>query len=148
MSTIDLSGDITVAIDGAYNRGNPIVLGYTDDQDRAALSVRGSVYVHSSHELAIWARSQTSGFVKALAERPHVSLIFFASNDAGPRMLLSIQGKAHVDSSLNDEVYASILPGEREHDPDKNGVAVIVEVGTVNGFSPELGPISQSRQAA
>ena len=147
MSTIDLSGDITIAINGAYDRGNPVVLGYTDDQGRPALSARGSVYVHSSHQLAIWARSETSGFVKAIAERPYVSLLFFASNDAGPRMLLSIQGKAHVDSSLNDEVYAAILPGEREHDPDQKGVAVIVEIGTLTGFSPELGPINQSRQA-
>lgn len=148
MSTIDLSGDITVAINGAYNRGNPVVLGYIDEKGRAALSVRGSVYVHSGNQLAIWARSETSGFVKAIAERPYVSLLFFASNDAGPRMMLSIQGKAHVDSNLNDEVYGAILPGEREHDPDKKGVAVVVEVGTLTGFSPELGPINQSRQAA
>ncbi|MTD55479.1 pyridoxamine 5'-phosphate oxidase family protein [Amycolatopsis pithecellobii] len=148
MSTIDLSGDIAVAINGAYDRGNPVVVGYTDDRGRASLSVRGSTQVHGKTQLAVWARSTTTGLAKAIEERPYVSLLFFGSNDAGPRMFLSIKGKAQVDPSQNDKVYNAMIPGEREHDPEKNGVAIIIEVGEINGFSPETGPISQSRDAA
>jgi hypothetical protein len=148
MSTIDLSGDIAVAINGAYNRGNPVVLGYTDERGRAALSVRGSTHVHSGNELAVWARTPESGFARAIQAQPYVSLLFFGSNDAGPRMLLSIKGKAHTEPGLNDQVYGAMIPGEREHDPEKKGVAVIIEVGEVTGFSPETGPIAQSRNAS
>ncbi|MER5348480.1 hypothetical protein ABT030_51380 [Streptomyces mirabilis] len=147
MATIDLTGDITTAINGAYDRGNPVVLGYSDDRGRASLSVRGSTHVHSKNELAVWARETTSGFAKAVQERPYVSLIFFASNDLGPRMLLSVKGKARVDPAANEEVYNAMIPGEREHDPGQKGVAVIIEVGEVLGFSPEMGPIYQSRSA-
>ena len=148
MSTIDLTGNIAVAINGAYNRGNPVVLGYTDERGRAALSVRGSTHVHSPSELAIWARTPASGFAQAIQSQPYVSLLFFGSNDAGPRMLLSIKGKAHIDPALNDEVHGAMIPSEREHDPEKKGVAVIIEVGEVTGFSPETGPIAQSRSAS
>jgi len=144
--SIDLTVlEIPEAINGAYDRGNPIVVGYTDDEGRPSLSVRGSVHVHSSTQIALWARSATGGMVEAIASRPEVSLLFFGSSDAGPRMLLSVLGRARVDASANDEVYNAIIPSERNHDPEKKGVAVIVDVHKVSGFSPEIGSFSQQR---
>ena len=43
-------------------------------------------------------------------------------------------GRAHVEPSANDEVYSAIVEGERQQDPDRKGVAAVVDVDSVNGF--------------
>jgi hypothetical protein len=141
---IDLSGDITVALDGAYARGNPVVVGYTNAQGRPELTVRGSVHVHGPTQIAIWARSRDTGLAKAIENNPAASLLFFGSNDLGPKMLLTMKGIAKADPSQNDKVYSTMIPGERDHDPEAKGVAVIVDVEEVSGFSVASGPIRQT----
>jgi hypothetical protein len=42
---VELDGDIALAINGAYERGHPMVLSYIDAEGDPAVSFRGSVYV-------------------------------------------------------------------------------------------------------
>lgn len=131
--TLDLTGDIASAIDGALLRGHPVVLGYVGDDGYAALSFRGSTQVHGPTQLAVWARNPDDGFVKAIGKRPQVSLLYLGGGDGpGPRML-SFHGLAHVDPSANDAVYAAMVQGERDRDPNRNGVAVVIDVQSVRG---------------
>ena len=72
----------------------------------------------------------------------------YYSPDGGPGpRYLSFAGRAHVDPSANDEVYAAIVQGERDQDPDRNGVAVTVDVDSVNGFG-DNGPFRMEREAS
>jgi hypothetical protein len=48
-------------------------------------------------------------------------------------MFLSIEGRARVAPEINDEVWAAIIDGERQQDPERNGVAVLIEVDSVTG---------------
>jgi hypothetical protein len=144
---LDLSGDIASAVDSAASRGRPLALGYVDEDGNASVSFRGSTHVHGSQQLAIWARKPDEGFAKAIAAHPQVSLVYY-SPGAGPGPFhLSFRGQAHVDPSANDEVYAAIVEGERQQDPDRKGVAVIIDVDSVNGYG-EDGPFRMERETS
>ena len=130
---LDLTGEIAKGIDGAASRGHTLVLGYVGDDGFAALSFRGSLQVHGPTQLALWARKPDSGLAAAITDKPNVSLLFYEADGPGPRYL-SIRGTARVDPSLNDEVYAGMIEGERGQDPDRGGVAIVIDVQSVGGF--------------
>ena len=92
-------------------------MAYVRDDESPSLSVRGSTYV--------------AQFVRA-RERPRVSLVFFEMDGPGARYL-AIEGRARVADELDDEVYGAIVEPERQQDPDRNGVAVIIDVDNVVG---------------
>ena len=139
--SIDLTGDIKNVIDGALERaGRAPAVGYIDQDGYPAVSHRGSTHVISPNQLAIWTRNPNDGLATGVAANPKVTVAFF--DPAGSPLMLSMRGTARVDASRNDEVYAGIGGAEQGYDPDKNGVAVIIDVETVRGFGHE-GPISQ-----
>jgi hypothetical protein len=129
---VNLTGEIAAAIDGAALRGHPIAVAFVRDDGSPSVSFRGGTYVRSSTELAIWVRKRDSGLAAAIADRPHDSLVFFEMDGPGARYL-AIEGQARVAPELDQEVYAAIVEPERQQDPDRKGVAVIVDVQTVTG---------------
>jgi hypothetical protein len=130
---LDLTGEIASAIDGAALRGSTLALAYVRDDLSPSVSFRGSTHVHSPTELALWARKPDSGLAAAIAERPRVSLVYYGGQDGPGPMFLSIEGRARVAPEINDEVWAAIIDGERQQDPERNGVAVLIEVDSVTG---------------
>jgi hypothetical protein len=137
---LDLTaGDIVAAVDGAALRGATLALAYVRDDLSPSVSFRGSLQVHSPTELALWARKRDSGLVAAIAERPRVSLVYYGGPDGPGAMFLSIEGRARVGSEIDDRVWSAMIEGERQQDPDRNGVAVVIDVdsvagATVNGY--------------
>jgi hypothetical protein len=131
--SLDLNDEIASAINGAALRGATLALAYVRDDLSPAVSFRGSTQVHSPTELALWARKRDSGLVAAISERPQVSLVYYGGPDGpGPRFL-SIEGRARVAPEINDDVYAAMIEGERRQDPERHGVAVLIEVDRVAG---------------
>lgn len=130
---LDLTGEIATAIDGAALRGATLALAYVRDDLSPAVSFRGSTHVHGPTELALWARKRDSGLATAITERPRVSLVYYGGHDGPGPMFLSIEGRARVAPEINDEVWAAIIDGERQQDPERNGVAVLIEVDTIAG---------------
>jgi hypothetical protein len=131
--TLDLT-QFAATIDTAAERGHAFTLGYIDDDGYPAVSFRGSTHVHGPEQLAIWVRKVDDGFVKAIAGRPQVTLLYYGRGGPDP-MYLSIRGRARVDPSVNDAVYKKIIEGERGQDPEQKGVAVVIDVESVRGFA-------------
>jgi hypothetical protein len=143
---LDLTGDIAEALNGAATRHHPVVLGYIAPNGNPALSFRGSAQVLGPEQLAVWSRKRDEGLAVEIAEKPDVSLLYYGGPDSpGPR-LLSIRGRARVDPSVNDVVYENMIEPERTHDPDKAGVAVVIDVDLVQGFG-DSGPFGMERGA-
>jgi Pyridoxamine 5'-phosphate oxidase len=140
---INLTGEIQAAIDGALLRGRPLVLAYVREDGSPAATLRGSTHVHSPTELAIWVRKRDDGFAKAIGREPRVSLIFLEPDGPGARFV-RIQGRAHVASELAEEVYSAIPQPERDQDPERNGVPVVIDVEAVAGAG-SAGFFEQSR---
>jgi hypothetical protein len=144
---LDLTAhNINAAVDAAATRGHTLVLGYVDGAGNPSLSFRGSTLVHGPQQLAVWARNPSGGLVAAIADHPQVSLLFYESGGPGPRYL-SFSGRARVDPSANDAVYEGMVELERSQDPERGGVAVIIDVDAVNGFDSD-GPFRMERDAA
>lgn len=143
--TIDLSGEIQAAIDGAALRGVTLALAYVGPDGAPAVSFRGSTHVHDPQTLALWARKPTGGLVAAIEAEPRVSLVFYEPGGPGA-MYLSITGRARVAPKVNDEVYGSMIEGEQKQDPERAGVAVLLDVDTVSGVGSG-GPIQQAAES-
>lgn len=140
---VDLTGAIAEAIDGAATRGATPVLGHAGDEGYAALSFRGSTQVHGPTQLAFWSRKTEGGVVDAIAADPRVSLLYYGGAEGPGAKYVSIRGRAHVAPDQNDAVYAAMIEGERDQDPDRGGVAVVVDVESVFGFGAD-GAFEQS----
>jgi hypothetical protein len=142
---LDLTGDVAAAVDGAAARGRALVLGYIGDDGFPAISFRGSTQVHGPQQLAVWARKRDDGLARAIGERPQVSLLYYEADGPGPKYL-AFQGRARVEPSVNDEVYAAMIDGEQRQDPERNGVAILIDVDSVSGFGAD-GPFRMEREA-
>jgi len=130
---LDLTGEIAAAVDGAALRGATLALAYVRDDLSPAVSFRGSTQVHGPTELALWARKRDSGLAAAIAERPKVSLVYYGGPDGPGPLFLSIEGRARIAPEINDEVWSAMIEGERQQDPERSGVAVLIEVDSVTG---------------
>ena len=140
---LNLTGEIAAAIDGAALRGSTLALAFVRDDGSPSVSFRGGAYVYSPNQLAIWVRKRDSGLAAAIVERPRVSLVFLEPEGPGARYL-AIEGRARGASELDDEVYGAIVEPERGQDPERKGVAVLVDVDSVtgaggNGFFQQAG---------
>jgi hypothetical protein len=93
--SVNLTGEVAAAIDGAALRGHPLALAYVRDDGSPSVSFHGSTYVRSSTELALWARKRESGLAAAITDHPRVSLVFFEMEGPGARYL-AIEGCARV----------------------------------------------------
>ncbi|MGD0981164.1 MAG: hypothetical protein ABR946_06750 [Solirubrobacteraceae bacterium] len=131
--------EIPDAIGGAALRGRQTAVAHIDEEGGPVVSFRGSTYVYGPTQLALWARKADSGLASAIAGNPRVHVIYYGGADGpGPRFL-SFKGSARVDPSLNDTVYGAIIEAERNADPERKGVAVIVDVESVEGFAADGG---------
>jgi len=140
--SIDLSEKLKLAINGAYERGHPIVVAYVDESGKPSLSVRGSTQVLNETQIGLWARKRDSGMAAAIAANPNVALIFFGNLPDGSKMLATLNGRAHGDASRNAEVYDTMNETEQKYDPDAKGIAIIVDIDTVTGMTAD-GPFRQ-----
>ncbi len=145
---IDLTGALATSINSAMDRGRPIVVTAIDLEGNPAVSFRGSTFVFAPDQLAIWVRKQDQGLAAYVAANPNVALLYY-DPEQGPDPSVSprrvaIKGRARVDASLNDAVYAGIPEVERARDKERKGVALIIDVDLVNGFGGG-GPVNQAR---
>ena len=139
---LDLTG-FAESINGAFARGRPLVIGYVDADNKPAVSFRGSARVHSDGQLVIWARKRNEGIAVEVAEHPEVQVLYYDPDGPGPRYL-SIFGRARLEESASDTVYELIPEREQDHDPEKAGVAVIIDVDSVFGVGAD-GSFQQAR---
>jgi len=128
---LEISDHVAQAVNGAAGVGRPIVLSYVNADGYPSLSTRGSTHVHGPQQLALWARNPEGGLQKAIASNPKVGLIAF---NMDPFTLLFFTGRAHVDPSQNDTVWENIPQGERDLDPERKGVAVIIDLDSIKGL--------------
>ncbi len=140
---VNLTGEIAAAINSAVLRGHPLAVAFVRDDGSPSVSFRGSTYVRSPTQLAIWVRKRETGLAAAIAERPRVSLVFVERQGPGAAYL-AIEGHAQVSPELDQEVYDAIVEPERQQDPERQGVAVVVDVDSVAGAG-ENGFFQQAR---
>ena len=107
------------------------VVSYVDDQGVPHQGFRGTMQAYSDDQLAVWNRDRSGGMSKAIATNPNVAA-FFRSTTNGT--IYQFAGRARIDESANDTVYANSPVAEQNADPRRKGVAVIIDLDRVEGM--------------
>jgi len=142
---VALDNEIGAAIDGALDNGTTVVTAYVDADGQPQLSFRGTTQAYGTDGLALWIRDRAGGLLRALPHNPRLTFWYY---DSSTRTHYQIQGHGRVDD--DDDVRQTVFDRspEREQrlDPERQGVAVVVEVDRVTGRNPS-GPVNMSRDA-
>lgn len=129
------------AINGNLLDKHPMVLAYVGDDGQPVQSFRGSTQVVSDDQLAMWVRNAQGAFVRAIAQRPRISLLY---RNEEKRSTYTLQGGARVvhDAAVRQRVFEASAPAERAHDFAMLGVAVVIDLDRVEGWAG-VGPQGQ-----
>ncbi len=127
---IVLSGEMRAAVDNALDDGCPVISTSVDADGRPSLSFYGSTQVHADDQLAIWVRNPAGRFLRRIAANPHVAFLY---RNPEQRQLWQFQGRARVveDPGTRDAIYERSNKLERDRDPDRIGVAVVIDLDRV-----------------
>ena len=122
---------MAAAINGAMDNGTPTVLGYVNEQGQPRLSFRGTTQAYSDDQLAVWARYEDAGLPTAIQKNPQVSVVYYARGAGN----LIFEGRAHIVSepAVRDLVFDHSPVVEQRADPERRGVAIIIDVDKVSG---------------
>jgi hypothetical protein len=119
-------------IDGALADGAPCLIGTASRDGWPQISPKGSVLVLDDETLAYWERVRRTAQAN-VSENARVVVWYRnpAKADQLPRgAALRFYGTAstHESGALADQVWAKCVPAERDRDPERKGLAVVVKV--------------------
>jgi predicted pyridoxine 5'-phosphate oxidase superfamily flavin-nucleotide-binding protein len=139
-----LTPAIKDAVNGAFANGTPVIVAYVDAEGRPHLSPRGTAQAFSDDQLALWNRDPRGGMTRGIAANPNVALSY---RDPKTRTAYQFAGRARVatEPAERTRIYDSSPEIERNMDPRRRGVAVIVDLDRVEGGSPS-GRVRMERQ--
>jgi hypothetical protein len=135
LTELKLSADMKKAVDTAFESLKPIVVSYVDESGAPQLSFRGSTQAYSDTQLAIWVRNPEGRILESIAKNPAMALIY-GSFDPAARAFMIFRGRARVDSSeaVRRQIYERAHPFERDQDKDRKGIALVIDLDSVEGF--------------
>jgi hypothetical protein len=136
LTELKLSPALKETINTALARGRMMSVAYVSAEGLPELSFRGSVQAYSDTQLAIWVRNPAGGILKAVASgHPHISLLY-GELGAKSKAFVTFRGRGRAESSesVRRKVYDDSPEGERNLDKDCKGVALIIDLDSVDGF--------------
>ena len=141
LTEFNVTAELRRIIDTAYvPNDRPIILAYVGPDDAAHVSFRGSTHFHSDTAIAVWARDPQGGLPSAIAHNPNLTLVYREPNPEGgrSRAVINIRGRGRLstDEAERRKVYETMPEVERVADPEMKGVAVIIEIESINGLIP------------
>lgn len=147
-SDLKLPDTLKELVGGALANRTPMLVAYGDEDGQPVLSFRGSTQAFSDDQLAIWVRNASGSFIASIQANPKVALMY---RDEDKKATYQFQGRAHIatDETSRDAVYQTMAQVERDHDFARTGVAVIIDLDSVQGFAGlgPTGPIDPIRMA-
>jgi len=135
LTELKLSAEMKDAINKAFEIQKPIVVAYVDENNAPQISYRGSTQAYSDKQLAIWVRNPEGRLLESIAKNPAMALMYGNFEPTG-RAFMTLRGRAHVDSTeaVRGKVYDSAHPFERDKDKDRKGIAIVIDLDSVDGF--------------
>ena len=114
--------------DGERGQNTGVVA--TANDGRPDVALKGSLMVWDADHLAWWerGRAETEAAVRA---NPQVAVM--VRNSTRDRRTLRFYGEARLvdDPALRERVWERVIQVEKDTDPEKNGVAVLVRIDRV-----------------
>jgi len=127
---IRLTEEMRAAIDGAFADGVPIAVAAVDADGQPSITFRGTTQTLDEERLGVWARNPEGGLVSSIAANPRIALLY---RNPATRTAYLFHGRAHVtdDAALAAQIFDRSAEAERARDPERLGVAIVVEVDRV-----------------
>ncbi len=143
---VKLTEDMQKLVDNALATRHPMLVAYVDADGQPILSFRGSTQSFGDDQLAIWVRNSDGNFLNSIAKNPKVALMY---RDHDSKATYQFQGRARVatDEAARRRIYEKMAEAERNHDPARSGVALLIDLDRVEGqagMSPQ-GPVNRVR---
>jgi Pyridoxamine 5'-phosphate oxidase len=134
---------VRALVNCALASGLPMAVAYVDGDGQPVLSPRGSTQVYGPAQLTIWVRNAEGGLASAVAANPRLALLY---RDSRTRTTLIFQGRGSVvsDQAVRDRVFELAPEVEQNHDPDRRGAALLIEVERLQGTTAQ-GPVRMER---
>ena len=143
---VRLTEEIKQLVDNALATRHPMIVAYVDADGQPILSFRGSTQSFGDERLALWVRNSDGSFLNAIRMNPEVALMY---RDEDSKATYQFQGRARVSTDEGDRrrVYEKMAEAERNHDPARTGVALIIDLDRVEGWSgmSPNGPVGRVR---
>jgi hypothetical protein len=136
LTELKLPSALKETVNSALARGRMLSVAYVSPEGRPELSFRGSVQAYSDTQLAIWVRNPEGGIVKAVnSGRPHVALLY-GELGAQAKAFVTFRGRGRLESSetVRRKVYDDSPETERNLDKDRKGVALLIDLDSVDGI--------------
>jgi Pyridoxamine 5'-phosphate oxidase len=126
-----LTPEIKELVNSGLTSGNPLALAVVTPDNKPSLSFRGSTQVYSDNQLGLWVRNTTGGTIEAIGKNPNVALIYHSATTP----LLNFQGRARIatDAAERNRVFENSPERERNSDPERKGIAIIIDLDKVEG---------------
>src|ERR1700722_13611483 len=124
---LEIDDAIKAAINGAFDARKFVTVAYVGADGYAHMSFRGTAQVFGPQQRAVWARKPDDGLGQAVLDRPQVTF-FYA--DIAERQFYIFYGHGHIssDEAIRNQVFDSSPEIEQSRDPERKGVAIIVDL--------------------
>ena len=136
LTELKLSPALKELVNTALERGRMLSVAYVGADGRPELSFRGSVQAHGDTQLAIWVRNPEGGILAAVrGGRPHIVLLY-GEIRPDAKAFVTFRGRGRIDNSAEARktVYGRSPEVERNLDKEQRGVALIIDLDSVDGF--------------
>jgi hypothetical protein len=129
---LQLTQEIKDLVNNGLSSGNPLVLAVVTALNRPRLSFRGSTQVYSDDQLGFWLRNTGGETIDAIRHNPHVAMMYRSATTP----MLQFQGRARIttDETERARVYESAPEREQKSDPERKGLAIIIDLDRVEGI--------------
>ena len=129
---IELSVELKTSLANSMTDRIAVIAAYVDRNGDPHVGFYGSLHAYSDNQLALWARKPDSELVATIPAHPKIEFVY--SDMATPR-IYRLGGSARIatDPVERDRVYEGIHEIEQGHDPERTGVAIVIDLFHVSG---------------
>jgi Pyridoxamine 5'-phosphate oxidase len=132
MGVIHLGDEIRDRLASALADGCPVVAASVDGDGQPHISFFGTTQVYGPDQLALWVRNPDAPFLQRLAGNDRLAFLY---RNGAERVMYQFHGRGRPvdDEDVRVRVYDLSPAVERSMDPDRLGVAVLVDLDEVRG---------------
>jgi Pyridoxamine 5'-phosphate oxidase len=132
LGMIQLGDDIRDRLARALEDGCPVLVASVDGDGQPHLSFFGTAQVYSPDQLALWVRNPDAPFLQRLAGNSRTAFVY---RNGADRTMYQLHGRGKPDDGpdVRARVYEQSPEVERNMDPERRGVAVLIDVDNVRG---------------
>ena len=129
---ITLTDDLKRRFVNALTEGVAMVVRYIDKNGDPHVSPYGSLHASGDDQLALWVRNPSGDLIQGIARNAKVA-VFYAQLSS--RTFVRMRGRARVvsDEAGRTKVFDGMHPFERSGDPERKGVAIVIDLDSAEG---------------